>query len=115
MGNMQNMAGYVKGPLMNVNQSVYSIERNQICYIEYDTLVKNPRESLIEIYKFLEEPWFEHDFDNIVGDYDEFDADMNIKGLHHVRQKVQYKERQTILPLDLFNHLEQMDFWKHLK
>jgi len=40
---------------------------------------------------------------------------MNIKGLHHVRKKVQYQERQTILPIDLFNHLEQMDFWKHLK
>ena len=68
-----------------------------------------------KLYEFIGEEWFEHDFDNVEGDYDEFDTDMNIKGLHHVRQKVQFKERQTILPLDLFNHLEQMDFWKHLK
>jgi sulfotransferase len=70
---------------------------------------------LKKVYEFIDEPWFEHDFENVEADYDEFDTDMNIKGLHHVRKKVQYIERPTILPIDLFNHLEQMDFWKHLK
>ena len=113
MGNMQNMAGYVKGPLMNVNQSVYSIERNQICYIEYDTLVKNPRESLIEIYKFLEEPWFEHDFNNVESSHDEFDEQAKIEGLHKVRKKVEFIERRSTLPPDLWNDFEQFSFWKY--
>ena len=67
------------------------------------------------LYEFIGEPWYEHDFDNVEADYDEFDADMNIKGLHHVRKKVEFKQRQTILPTDLFNHLEQLDFWKYTK
>lgn len=98
-----------------VKEALFGPNKENIMVVQYDQLAKNPKLVMKKIYEFIGEPWFEHDFDNVVGDYDEFDADMNIKGLHHVRQKVQFKERQTILPPDLFNHLEQMDFWKHMK
>jgi len=98
-----------------VKQAMFGPNKENIMIVQYDQLAKNPKLVMKKIYEFISEPWFEHDFENVQGDYDEFDADMNINGLHHVRQKVQFKERQTILPADLFNHLEQMDFWKHLK
>ena len=98
-----------------VKQAMFGPNKENIMIVQYDQLAKNPKLVLKKIYEFIGEPWYEHDFDNVEADYDEFDTDMNIKGLHHVRKKVQYQERQTILPIDLFNHLEQMDFWKHLK
>ena len=98
-----------------VKQAMFGPNKENIMIVQYDQLAKNPKLVMKKIYEFIDEPWYEHDFDNVQGDYDEFDTDMNINGLHHVRQKVQFKERQTILPLDLFNHLDQMDFWKHLK
>lgn len=98
-----------------VKQAMFGPNKENIMIVQYDQLAKNPKLVMKKIYEFIGEPWFEHDFENVEANYDEFDADMNIKGLHHVRQKVQFKERQTILPLDLFNHLEQMDFWKYLK
>lgn len=113
MGEIPNTAGYVAGPLANVNQSIYSNERDHICYIEYDTLVKHPKESMMKIYEFLEEPWFEHDFNNVEASYDEFDDQTKIKGLHSVRKSVQYIPRRSTLPMDLWNKFENHSFWKY--
>lgn len=114
MGEIPNFAGYVHGPLINVQQSMFSNEVNQICYIEYDTLVKYPKESMQQIYQFLGEPWFEHDFDNVEDSYDEFDDQAKIKDLHTVRKKVEYRERRSILPGELWDRYSPMSFWRSL-
>jgi sulfotransferase len=98
-----------------VKQALFGPQKDNVFMLQYDQLAKNPKLVMKKLYEFIGEPWYEHDFENVVGDYDEFDTDMNIKGLHHVRSRVQYKERQPIIPPDLFQHLEQMDFWKQMK
>ena len=113
MGLMPNFGGYVAGPLANVKQSLYCNERSHLCYVEYDTLVKYPRETLMQIYQFLGETWYEHDFDNVEASYDEFDEQTKIIGLHKVRKKVENKQRQSILPTDLWQQFEQASFWKY--
>lgn len=113
MGEIPNFGGYVHAPLINVQQSMFCNEIDHLCFIEYDTLVKNPKESLKQIYNFIEEPWFEHDFDNVEDSYDEFDEDAKIKDLHTVRKKVEYKERRSILPGELWDRYSPMTFWKH--
>lgn len=113
MGNFNNNPGFVSGPLSHVQQSVYSNERNHICYVEYDALVKSPDSTMKQLYKFLDEPWFEHDYENVEDSYDEFDEQANIIGLHDIRKKVEYKERTSILPTDLWNQYDQTSFWKH--
>jgi sulfotransferase len=112
MGNIPNFGGYVAGPLSNVRQSMYVNEINQLCYVEYDTLVNNPEGVIKEIYNFLGEPWFEHDFNNVEDSYDEFDFQAKIEGLHTVRKKVEYKTRRSILPDDLWQNYESSSFWK---
>jgi len=113
LGNMPNFAGYVAGPLANVKQSMYCNERKQICYVEYDAFVKNPLATLQQIYQFLGEPWFNHDFNSVEDTYDEFDEQAKIIGLHTVRKKVEFKVRNTILPEGLFKEADQLSFWKH--
>ena len=113
MGNMPNFAGYVAGPLANVKQSMFCNERQHICYVEYDTLVKNPLSTIRQIYKFLDEPWFDHDFNNIEASYDEFDEQTKIIGLHNVRKHVEFRQRPTVLPTDLWNQFEPTTFWKY--
>lgn len=98
-----------------VKQALFGPKKENIMVVQYDQLAKNPKLVMKKVYDFIGESWYEHDFDNVEAQWDEFDADMNIKGLHHVRQKVEFKQRQTILPPDLFQHLEQLDFWKHMK
>ena len=113
MGNIPNFAGYVSGPLANVKQSLFCNERDQICYVEYDDLVKNPLIIMKKIYDFLEESWFEHDFDNVEDSYDEFDTGAKIDGLHRVRKKVEFKQRRPIIPSDLWNQYSSSSFWKY--
>ena len=113
MGNFNNNPGFVACPLDNVKQSMHSTERNQICYVEYDTLVKSPESTMKQIYEFLGEQWFEHDYNNVEDSYDEFDDQANLIGLHSIRKKVEYRERNTVIPPDLWKHYEQASFWKY--
>lgn len=112
MGEMPNFGGYVHGPLINVQQSMFSNELAHICYVEYDTLVQNPKTSMQKIYQFLGEPWYEHDFNNVEDSYDEFDNQAKISGLHTVRRKVEYQDRRSILPGELWDRYSPMSFWK---
>jgi sulfotransferase len=66
-----------------------------------------------QIYAFLNEPYFEHDFNNVEASYDEFDEQTKIIGLHKVRQKVEFRQRQSILPSDLQQQYAQSSFWKY--
>lgn len=112
MGQMPNFPGYVAGPINSVKHSLSCKERDQICYVEYDTLVKYPKETMQKIYEFIDEPWYEHDFDNVENSYDEFDEQAKIGGLHTVRNRVEFIDRRPILPTDLWHQYAQASFWK---
>lgn len=113
MGEVPNLAGYVRGPLVNVQQAMFANEYQHLCFVEYDTLVKNPRGAMQEIYEFLDEPWFEHDFTDVEDSYDEFDEQAKIVGLHTVRKEVRYIQRRSILPQELWDKYQGFSFWKN--
>ncbi len=98
-----------------VKQAIFGAANKNLHIIQYDQLAKNPKVIMRKLYDFIGEDWYEHDFNNVDTKYDEFDTDMNIKGLHHVRKTVEFKERPTILPPDVFNEYEKLDFWKHMR
>jgi len=114
MGEVPNFGGYVHGPLINVQQSMFCNEVNQICYVDYETLVRFPKESMKQIYQFLGEPWYDHDFNNVEDSYDEFDEQAKISGLHTVRRKVEFQERRSVLPGELWDKYSPMSFWKSM-
>ena len=111
MGNVPNFPGYVIGPLVNVKHSLFCQERAQICYVEYDTLATQPLQTMKMIYEFIEEPWYEHDFNNVENSYDEFDEQAKIIGLHDVRNKVELRQRRPVLPSDLWAQYASTSFW----
>jgi sulfotransferase len=80
--------------------------------VEYDDLAKKPKATMEKIYKFLDKPYFEHDFDNVEFSFDEFDQDVNMPGLHTTRKKVEFKLRPLIIPPDIIQHVNGMEFWK---
>lgn len=113
MGQIQGYPnGVVNGPWDCLKNSMYTNERDHLLFVEYETLVKYPKHTLQEIYKFIGEPWFEHDFNNVEDSYDEYDNDVKIPGLHTVKKKVEFKQRRSILPDDLFVNLQDYNFWK---
>jgi sulfotransferase len=112
MGGNPNYPGYVAGPLANVKHSAFCSERNNLLFVDYDALVLYPDAVLRKIYEFLGEPWFQHDYNNVEDNYDEFDSDAKITGLHTVRKKIEYKQRRSILPDELWTQYMPMTFWK---
>lgn len=112
MGEMPNFVGYVRGPLVNVQQAMFSNEYQHLCFVDYDTLVQKPRATMQEIYEFLGEPWFEHNFNDVEDSYDEFDQQAKITGLHTVRREVRYIQRRSILPKELWDKYQLFNFWR---
>ena len=80
--------------------------------VEYEQLCKNPEGMMKAIYNFIDQPYFEHDFNNVEASYDEFDDDVNIKGLHTTRKKVEWIEREMILPPDIQQKFKGMEIWR---
>jgi sulfotransferase len=64
------------------------------------------------IYSFIDEPYFEHDFNDVEASYDEFDEDVQLPGLHTTRKKVEFIQRESILPPDIWQRVENMEVWK---
>ena len=95
-----------------LKQAITSAEKNMIMLVEYEQLCKNPEGMMKAIYNFIDQPYFEHDFNNVEASYDEFDDDVNIKGLHTTRKKVEWIEREMILPPDIQNKFANMEVWR---
>jgi len=64
------------------------------------------------LYNFIGEDYYNHDFDNVEASYDDYDAAAGINGLHTIRKKVQYIQRKTILPPDVFNQFSGLEVWR---
>ena len=95
-----------------VKQTLTSEQKSSVMLIDYPMLASQPAEVLEAIYKFIDEPLFKHDFNDVEASYDEFDEDLNIPGLHDTRKKVEYVERETIIPGDIWAMTAGMEFWK---
>ena len=65
-----------------------------------------------EIYNFINQPLYTHDFNNVEASYDEFDDEVSLKGLHTTRKKVEYIQRQMILPPDLQQQYANYEVWR---
>jgi sulfotransferase len=104
---------YVGGPINHLAQALYSNEADMICVVDYEALANSPLTTMKKIYEFLNEPWFQHDFNNVDVSYDEFDARAKIIGLHTTRKIVDFQERNSILPPNIWDAYNPYSFWKH--
>ncbi|HIK11318.1 MAG TPA: sulfotransferase [Oscillatoriaceae cyanobacterium M33_DOE_052] len=95
-----------------LKEAFYSEDSHKLLIVDYDLLAKGPEKTISLIYQFLGEEPFKHDLENIQYDAPEFDLNLNTKGLHKVRPKVEFQPRQTVLPPDLFGQYSSLSFWE---
>lgn len=97
-----------------VKQAMVSEHKNSIMIVEYDRLAKNPEQIMKALYAFINEPYFEHDFNDVAASYDEFDNDVQLPGLHTTRKTVSFIPRETVIPPDILNmvHANFPSIWK---
>lgn len=94
-----------------LREAFWGEHADRIILVGYEALAKNPENTLRTLYDFLGEAWFPHDFDNVEYEADEFDLALGTPDLHTVRRKVEWLERDSILPPDLFNRFVNDAFW----
>lgn len=95
-----------------VKQAITCEHKSSIMLLEYEQLARNPEQTLRALYNFIEEPYYLHDFNDVEASYDEFDDDIQLPGLHKTRKRVEYIERQTIIPPDIWQRVQGMEVWR---
>jgi sulfotransferase len=112
-GMMDKNGGVIAGPWICLQEG-YAINPEMIYFVEYENLCKNPEKEMRTIYEFLEKPYYAHDFENVEYSNENFDRSCNLKDLHTVRKRVEYKEQKKVLPPEVWEKYEtmNMEFWK---
>ena len=95
-----------------MKQGYYSPFGNNIIFVEYEDLTRQPEKTMRRIYNFIDEQYFDHDFDNVESSYDEFDSVVQLDGMHKIRRKVEFIERPTVIPPDLWKMCSNLEFWR---
>lgn len=104
--------GAVGGAWTALKEAYYGEFSDRLLLVDYDLLVQRPQRTLELIYQFIDEPWHDHDFNNVEYEEGEFDQALGVKGLHTVKKKVEFSSRRSILPPDLFAKYAEMSFWQ---
>lgn len=95
-----------------LKEAFYGERSQSLLLVEYDLLAQAPDKVMRLVYDFIGEEWFDHDFDNVQFDAQEFDAPLGISGMHTVRPKVAFEPRTSILPPDVIEQYAQLSFWR---
>jgi sulfotransferase len=104
--------GMVGFALDALKEGFFGEQASRLVLVEYEALAVAPRLTMQHLYTVLDEPYFEHDLDNVIYGAEEFDLALGAPGLHTIRRKVEWIERQTVLPPELFQRFEGDMFWR---
>ncbi len=104
--------GMVGFALDALKEGFYGEQGSRMVLVEYEALARAPQSTMRHLYTVLEEPAFEHDFDNIDYKADAFDLALGAPGLHTIGRRVEWVERQTVLPPELFQRFGNDMFWR---
>lgn len=110
LGLQTNLVGHAWAGL---KEAFYGEHAHKMLVVDYNFLAQAPEKVLRLIYQFIDEPWFEgHNYSNVEFQAEELDQFLGVEGMHTVAPEVAFKPRRSILPPDLFNKFQGMDFWK---
>jgi sulfotransferase len=111
MDTLMETGGVVGFAYAGIKQAITGNEKHKLMIIEYNQLCSSPESTIKALYNFIDQPQFEHDFNNVEASWDEYDAEIGIP-LHKIRKKVEYIQRNTILPPDILNKYANMEVWR---
>jgi len=108
---MNSERGLVGLPWSSLREAWFGDDADRLLIVDYETLARDPAGVVSRLYQALGEPPFAHDFDRIAFDHSAYDADLGMPGLHKVREKVAFAERQSCLPPDILAKYADAGFW----
>ena len=75
-------------PIVGVNWAKQNYF-NEFLFIEYNEFVKNPKQTIDQIYKYCNWQPYEHNFTKITNSSNEDDTKYGLLGLHDIRQSIE--------------------------
>jgi sulfotransferase len=109
MASSDGLVGYALDAL---REAFFGENADRLILIEYQALTRAPEATLRMLYEQIGEAYFAHDFDNVEYQADDFDMQLGTRGLHTVRRKVEWIERPTVLPPEVFARFQNDMFWR---
>ena len=100
-----------------IKQALMEGKQKQLHFVEYDDLVSNPEKAMRAIYEFLEEEYYEHDFDNLVNIHKEDDATVyGLADMHDIRKNLAKTsiDPSEILSEEILANCANSEFWRNL-
>lgn len=107
----------VGGPYRKLRDAMMKGFRDRLHFVDYDEFTSHPARVMRELYTFLDEPAFAHDFDHVEQKTFEDDEVWKMPGLHTIRQQVKPQGPQwpKILPPDVAKRYPGTELWKKKK
>lgn len=107
--------GIVNIAYTSLKSAICGMNSDILFLVEYEILCKEPEGVMRSLYEFIGEPYFNHDFNNVEISFDEYDRDVNLKGLHKTRKKVEWIEKKPIIPPDIFERYKDLEVWRNIR
>ena len=113
VGSLASPLGTVGFAWNAVQEAFWGEHAHRLLVVDYEALTREPARTIKCIYDTLGLPAFDHDFEHVsYEDGGVFDAQLGVPGLHTVTGKVEFVERPTILPPDLYQRFSGRNFWR---
>lgn len=87
-------------------------------FVEYDNLVNSPEETMKQIYEFLDEEYYEHEFNNLININNENDAaTYGLSDMHQVRKELKKTSLppEEVLSESILSRCKGLEFWRDLE
>lgn len=104
-------SGMVGSAYSALKDAFYGEFADKLVVLPYETLTSRPVEAVAALYEALNLEPFEHDFENVEYNADEFDFRLGARGLHKVSGRVEYRPRPLRLPPEIVQKHSRSDFW----
>jgi sulfotransferase len=108
---MNSETGLIGVAWSSLREAWFSENANRLIVLKYDTLAKQPAQTMRRLYEAIGEPLFQHDFEHVTYDEPDYDALLGMPGMHKVAEKVEFCERASCIPPDLFAKYVDLSFW----
>jgi sulfotransferase len=109
MAGSDGLVGYALDAL---REGFFGEDAARLILVEFQALTRAPQETLQHLYTMLDEPQFAHDFETVEYQANDFDLALGSRGPHTVRRRVEWAERQSVLPPGLFERFAGDMFWR---
>lgn len=81
--------GLVGGTYNAILDAIYRGHRNKFHFVNYELLTRDPKTTMINVYNFLEKPYYNHNFNKVEQYTKENDAEHGFTDLHTIRPDIQ--------------------------